>query len=295
MVAVSSLARQQQRDQQQLFRLLTLDLTRIWPNLLLLGLPAMVAAIAALIEQFASASASLAAEWYELERDNAGARTRFTVPVAETPPLEQVEAVVSWATRQLRSGRAADELDVFDPAKLGDLVDLDALRESRTSPDLPGSVGDPQVALSKMAGAAQKMVADTGRETIARAVDADQFARGWVRVPTGAYTCPFCAMMCARSADGSATYKNRATAGGSANDRFVGAGEFKFHSNCDCIAVPILSGQVYEPDEQIKQWDALYRKSTRDASGTKGKLAAFRKAYQQAYPASPDEPTEGQG
>ena len=93
-----------------------------------------------------------------------------------------------------------------------------------------------------------------------------------------------------------ATYKSRATAGGSANDRFVGDGEFKFHSNCDCIAVPVLRGQTYKPDEQIKQWDALYRKSTRDASGTKAKLAAFRKAYQQQYPAvSPGEPDEAQG
>ena len=174
----------------------------MWPNLLLLGLPQMAAALSALIDQFARASSALAAEWYEQEREDAGARTRFTVPVADPPPLEQVEAVVSWATRQLRSGRQVAELDVFDPAKLGDVVDLDALRESQTAADLPGSVGDPQVALSKMAGAAQKMVADTGRETIARAVDQDVYARGWVRIPTGATTCHFCALMCARSASG---------------------------------------------------------------------------------------------
>lgn len=270
----------------------------------------MVAAIAALIEQFARASSALAAEWYEQERDNAGGRTRFTVPVADPPPLEQVEAVVSWATRQLRSARVVDEFDVFDPAKLGDLVDLDALenltpppgREARIVENLPDSVGDPQVALDKMVGAAQKMVADTGRETIARAVDADVFARGWARVPTGATTCWFCAMMCTRGG----VYKDANTGGRNANNspglhrvrqrQFVGDGDFKFHDNCDCAVIPILSGEIYEPTDQIKEWTELYKTSTKRVYGSKPKRDAFRKAYRIAQGAhSPDEPTEAQG
>lgn len=66
-------------------------------------------------------------------------------------------------------------------------------------------------------------------------------------------------------------------------------------SNCDCIAIPVLSGQIYEPDEHIKEWGELYKKSTKTVYGSKPKRHAFREAYQQAYPAAPGESTETQG
>lgn len=239
--------RQHQADQVRLVGLMLAEFNRLWPNLLLGGLPLLGSAVAALLRPYASASASLAAEFYDGQRLAAGARTRFTVPVADAPPLEQVEASMGWATRSLRS---ADPADLDSPAVL-------------------------QLA----SGAAQKMVLDTGRRTLAQAVTEDSAAVGWARVPTGATTCHFCAMLCTRGA----VYKSQGTAGRNTNDRFVGEGSFKFHSNDDCAVEPIFVGQTYEPSLQIQRWEQLYVDSTSDVYGAE-KRRAFRRAFEAARP-----------
>jgi hypothetical protein len=195
---------------------------------------------AALIQQYALASAALAADFYETERDFAGGRTGFTLPTADPPPDEQVQASLSWATEPLR--RAESDR---------------ALAESRTE------------------GASQRLVVNAGRETLTRAVTSDQYARGWARVPSGAKTCAFCMMLCTRGA----VYVNRGTAGADTNSRFAGDGQFKFHDNDDCQIVPVFRGQRYEPPAVVHEWEQLYRESTAHETG-EGKLRAFRRAVE---------------
>lgn len=236
---------QHHADQARLSGLLLAEFTRLWPALLRGGPPLLGPSVLALLRPYASASASLAAEFYLAERELARARTRFTVPIAEPPPLEQVAATMSWATRGLSRDEGEDE-----------------------------DAGGGAAALTLARGVVQRLVADTGRRTLVRAVTADDAGAGWARVPTGSRTCHFCALMCTRGA----AYKSRGSGGGGANRRFVGDGNFKFHDNCDCTLQPIFRGQRYRPSEQVEQWEQLYRESTGDAFGPE-KLRVFRRAF----------------
>lgn len=194
----------------------------------------------ALIQQYALASTAVAAGYYEHERQEAGGRTRFTVPIADPPPAEQVQASLAWATAPLW----------HDPP-------------------------DRELAQSQVMGAAQRLVVNAGRETLARIVTSDQYAIGWARIPTGSKTCHFCALMCSRGA----VYRSEHTAGRGVNARFVGESRFKWHDHCDCAVIPVFRGQRYEPSERIRSWDQLYVESTASVSG-KEKLRAFRRAYE---------------
>lgn len=225
-----------QADQAALTRLLQAELA----GLTVSATPDFTEPATALIQQYAAASAALSAEFYELLRVDAGGRTRFRVPVADPPPVEQVQASLSWATAPAR-----------------------------------GTEPDPQLARSQVDGAAQRLVVNTGRETLTRAVSADQYAVGWARIPTGPKTCAFCALMCSRGG----VYRSERAAGRDANARFVGEGEFKFHDRDDCAVVAVFRGQRYEPSEQIQAWDELYQETTGAESG-EGKLRAFRRAYE---------------
>jgi hypothetical protein len=175
---VSPRANRHQADQSRLSGLLLAEFTRLWPELLAGDPPLLGPTVLAMLRPFALASAALAAEFYDAERQLAGVRTRFTVPVADPPPIEQVAATMSWATRGLR---------VDEPG-----------------PEAGGS------ALVLARGAVQRLVVDAGRRTLARAVTADDSATGWARVPTGSNTCHFCAMMTALGP----AYKSSASAGG---------------------------------------------------------------------------------
>lgn len=272
-------ASRHQADQRRLADLLIAELGRLWPNLLLLGLPAAAGAVLALLRPFAQASASLAAEFYDAERAAAGVRTRFTVPVAAPPELDQVAATLGWATRGIRSGRDVDVFDVLEPLR------ATPLPAALGSP-VPQGIGDPAAALEKLAAASQKAVVDTGRLTIAQAVTRDSAATGWARVPTGATTCFFCAMLCTRGA----VYLSEESAGRAKDTEFVGAGEFKFHNGDDCIVVPVFEGRDpdIEPETQalIDRWEQLYVESTGAARG-KGKVKAFRAAYEAADAPAP--------
>jgi hypothetical protein len=239
---VSPRASRFQADQTRLSGLLLAEFTRLWPELVAEDPPLLGPTVLALLRPYAVASAALAAEFYDAEREVAGARTRFTVPVAEPPPLEQVTATMSWATRELR----ADEPD-------------------------QGSAG---AALTLARGAVQRLVVDAGRRTLARAVTADDSADGWARVPTGAQTCHFCAMLATRGA----VYKSRSSGGSRVSGRFVGEGNFKFHDSCNCTLQPIFRGQRYQPPREVEQWEQLYAEVTAGESGA-GKLRAFRQAF----------------
>lgn len=106
---------------------------------------------------------------------------------------------------------------------------------------------DPKAAEDRMVAAMTRLAVQGGRETTVEAVQRDRQARGWARETRGG-CCYFCAMLATRGA----IYKSDQTAGRSANEKFVGAGEFKFHNNCHCIAVPVFG--VYEKTADARAW-----------------------------------------
>lgn len=120
-------------------------------------------------------------------------------------------------------------------------------------PDLPtirASVGS----------VAEKSVLDVGRQTIIDGVHADSMAKGWAR-ETEPGCCSFCALLATRGA----AYRTEAKAA------------FESHDNCRCFAVPTFT--EYEPTAQVREWQALYKSSTRGVRGPAAQRNAFRVAF----------------
>lgn len=196
--------------------------------------------VAALLHRYGPASATLAIRYYNSERAAAGIGEPFRVRPADLPPDGQVAATVGWATEPLRTDSPSE----------------DAVE-------------------SRLVGAVERLVMNVGRETLATAVQDDKHAHGWARV-TRPGACSFCRLVATRGA----IYKTQATAGRSANSRFGGEGEFKWHNNCHCYIEPLFA-DVYEPTAQARSDLALYAQVTRGLSG-----AAARAAFRQAIEAS---------
>lgn len=176
------------------------------PSRLQATMPTWIEAVNALVVRYAEVSATLAADFYDGEREAAEVPGVFTVPLADPPPDEQVDASMRWATKDVwdRDPEAATavQLDPLD-------VRLDA-------------------AFVKADMATQKLVADVGRETVRQAVRQDREAVAYARVAAlGA--CSFCKLMASRGS----VYATAETAGREANERFSGdASVVKFHNNC---------------------------------------------------------------
>lgn len=194
---------------------------------------------AVLVNEFSRASATAAARSYTQERLAAGVRSGFTVPLAAKPDPEQVAKSLSWSTRNLQT---------LPPAA-----------------ELPAVV---EQAEQDMESAASRLVLNVGRQTTVEAVKADPKARAWAR-EARPDCCAFCAMLSSRGA----VYKNEHTAGLVANERFKGDGQFKFHDNCHCQAVPVFG--EYEPTAHARQWAADWEKLT-DAKREAARKAGAR-------------------
>ena len=188
-------------------------------------LPVFTAATAALVQRYGSASAGVAADYYDAARAAAGVKGTYTVIPADPAPFGQVEASVSWATKDLWTA-------------------------------------EPQVAPAKVLvkGAAERLVLDAGRNTIVDAVRSDRQARGWARV-TQPGCCYFCAMLASRGA----AYKSQQSA------------SFQAHDHDRCVVEPVFG--VYEMTAQAREWQALWRSSTKGLSG-KDARNAFRQAME---------------
>jgi len=189
-------------------------------------IPVLAAAVAALVHRYGQVSALTAAGYYEAARLEAGVAGRFTPVPADPADLDAVLAAVKWATR-----------DLWTP-------------EPDAAPARAATVA-----------AAEKLVLDTGRDTITGAVMADRKARGWARV-TEPGACYFCAMLASRGA----VYRTEQTA------------QFRAHDHCHCHPEPVFT--AYEPSAQVREWQALWVKSTAGHSG-KAAIAAFRAALGQ--------------
>lgn len=138
-----------------------------------------------LVDGYFVVSSTVAADWYDLVRAQAGARRRFTAIPAEPPDPSRAEVLARWAVGPLFSA---------DPK--------------------------PDLALSKLAGGLQRVVATGARETVRVSSVQDPAAKGWQRVTSG-NSCDFCTMLAGRGA----VYSEASVA-------------FDTHDACHCDAVP---------------------------------------------------------
>jgi hypothetical protein len=207
-------------------------------------------AVAAIVTRYSEVSATLAADFYDSERDAAGASGVFTVSLAATPPADQLDASLRWATKDLWPRDQAD-------ATAAQLEPLDVRLEA---------------AMTKADSVTQKLVADRGRGTLREAVRADPQAVAYARgAALGA--CAFCRLMASRGA----VYATAESAGRDANDLFSGdASVAKFHDNCHCAIIPVFRGQRFELSPHAQEWDRLYREYAQGHPGDQ--LRLFRRA-----------------
>lgn len=240
--------------QRGLTRLLLRDLLALRrlldPGRLQATVPPWIDAVTEVVGGYSETSATLAADFYDGEREAAGVPGTFTVPLADPPPGEQVDASLRWATKDLW---LRDEAD----ATLAQREPFDVRLEA---------------AMTKADAAAQKLVADGGRETMRQAVKQDQQAVGYARAAAlGA--CAFCRLMASRGM----VYKTAGTAGQDANERFSGdASVAKFHNDCHCAIIPVFRGQRFELSPHATEWDRLYREYAQGHPGDQ--LRLFRRA-----------------
>lgn len=232
----------QRRAQRGLSRLLTRDMRGlrrlIIPSRLEASVPEWVEAVRSLVEQYGSASASLAADYYEAERVAARVTERFTVPLVGPPSDEQVENSLRWATKDVW------ERDPDDP------VTTEAQRR-------PLDVRLEQ-AEKKAEAVAQKLVADQGRGTVQEAVRQDRQATAWARsAALGA--CAFCKLLASRGA----VYKQDTA-------------KFRSHDGCHCGVVPVFKGQRFELSDHASEWARIYREYAAPYPGDQ--LNRFRQA-----------------
>lgn len=210
----------------------------IIPSRLQATVPDWITAVRALIDQYGNMSASAAADFYDAQRVAAQVTGRFTVPLLDPPPQEQIDNSLRWATKDLWP-RDPNDPKTTDAQK--------APIEQRLA-----------AAETKAEQAAQKLVTDQGRGTVQNAVHKDRQAVAWARSASlGA--CAFCKMLAIRGA----VYKQDT----------VG---FRSHSGCHCMTLPVFRGQRFELSAHAQDWERLYREYAAPHSGEQ--LNRFRQA-----------------
>lgn len=86
-----------------------------------------------------------------------------------------------------------------------------------------------------------------------------QQPKSWARVLTGAENCGFCVMLASRGP----VYSSAAEAGrGQASDRDYAAGINTYHTNCDCLVVPIYDYANWPGRDQWRAAERVYKTVT---------------------------------
>lgn len=225
-----------------LTRLLVRDIRKlrrlILPSRLRESAPDWLTAMDAVVEQYARTSATLAADFYDAQREAAAVPGPFTVPVADPPTPEQTEASLRWTMKDLWP-RDPDDPATTDAQRRPLEARLDA-------------------AETKAEQVAQKLVTDTGRGTVREAVRQDRQATAWARAAARG-ACAFCKLLAARGA----VYKRDTS-------------DFRAHDGCHCGVIPVFKGQRFELSDHAKEWERIYREFAEGHSGDQ--LRLFRRA-----------------
>lgn len=187
------------------------DLRDFWGSLNLSADPAVIrrattAFFPELITAYGDAAALLGADFYDSLRNVPPSAARFRATLAASAPAEQAVGSVRWA--------------------LGALFD-----------------GRPDQSLANLSGAAQRMVLQAGRDTIARSAFTDPVRTGFARVPQGT-TCSFCIMVASRGA-----IYSTAEAAGESNT---------YHDNCNCVPLPVRGEADFPEGYDLDLYKKLY-------------------------------------
>lgn len=160
-----------------------------------------------LITAFGDTAAVLGADFYDSLRDVPASAKSFRAALAAPAPIAQAQGTARWAVGPLWED-------------------------------------NPTSAFDQLAGATQRLVLQPGRDSIWGSARRDPVKTRYMRVPSGANTCEFCAMVASRGAD----YSSAESAGEG----------HEFHDNCHCVIVPVRSKADYpdghDPAEYMKIW-----------------------------------------
>ncbi|MGW4493750.1 VG15 protein [Streptomyces sp. NPDC004376] len=237
-----------------LTRLLLRDLRSlrrlIQPNRLQATVPKWIDAVHTLVGRYAEVSASLAADFYDEQRDTARVSGVFTVPLAGAPPREQTANSLRWATKDLWPRPEAE-------ATVAQLEPMDVRLDA---------------AEKRAEGVVDRIVLNAGRDTMVQAVRQDREAVAYARA-AALGCCSFCALLASRGA----VYASRSTVGEDANERFTGDDSgIKYHDHCRCQPIPVFRGQTFQLSPKAAEWDRIYREHAAPHSGEQ--LQRFRAA-----------------
>lgn len=151
---------------------------------------------------YGAASATLAADWYDDLRDASGVPGRFTAIPMEPADAVRAETLARWAVSPLY----------------------------QAEPDWI-------TAITKVVGATQREITDTGRKTVIGSLREDPQGGGWSRHVTS--DCDFCGMLAGRGAVYSAE-----------------TADFSSHDHCKCVAVPkfgaVRDVKPYVPSQRFR-------------------------------------------
>lgn len=197
-----------------------------------------------LFGDYGSMVGSVSADWYDDLRDEAGLPSGFrATPVDVSSFQDALEPLVRWSVEPLLGA---------DP--------------------------EPDAALSRLAGGAQKLLAGVDRGTVAQSAAADPGKPIYAR-HASANACTFCRLLATRDAV-YGSEESALTVVGTRGARQIQALGDRYHSSCHCVAVPLWPGQEFERAPYVDEWQAAYlnaREETRSGDPSKI-LAHMRKA-----------------
>ena len=161
-------------------------------------------------------------------------------------PQESAQAVVNALAQHVEAaGRQTIIRSVEDGVVAVDPEDEAHLEHTRLTPE----EFEQQSGLS--------LVYDADGEE--RPTSQGQQPKSWARVLTGAENCGFCVMLASRGP----VYSSAAEAGrGQASDRDYAAGINTYHTNCDCLVVPIYDYANWPGRDQWRAAERVYKKVT---------------------------------
>ncbi len=180
--------------------------------------PEYLTMVAVLVNQYALAAIGESADYYQAMRELAAVAAAFTLPYADAPEPDAVEALILAALAQ------AD----LAPGSLGDLDVTEAVQ-------------------NLIEGLTQTLVMEAGRDEVWTAIERDVAAKGWARV-TRPGACAFCRMLATRGA----VYKTERSASFQAHTAGPNGG-----GDCRCQVEPLFA-TTYEPPAHTRADQVLW-------------------------------------
>lgn len=197
----------------------------------------MIELLPLLGDEYADMISVASGDWYEdLRAEAVGGR--YTARLADPPRDGQYRALAGWAAQPLYEN------------------------------------GDTLLVLSRLTGGLQRLIRQSGRETIIENADSDPVnADSEVRYrrATAAGACAFCAMLATRGA----VYHDEQVETNITGRRW----KFKAHDFCNCEPVPVFPGDDMETPSWYADYESAYKAAVQrvgNSADTKAILAAMR-------------------